>query len=516
MNEQTYDAVVIGSGFGGSVSALRLTSADKKVLLLERGKSYSGNKPFPEDEKGNWKPNAGIYGQHNFVELAPNLTAWNSASLGGGSNIYAGVLLRRKDFSDFPVPTPIDEMNKYYDRVEKMIGGSPFPFENKELEYSKTKKTAWIVSGAKKLGGKAFFPRLGIYWKKPGDTQSIVRINKHGAETAGCKNCGECSVPGCSYNAKAVLTKNYLGLAKNSNNLTIKTMTEVEDFKRVDGVWEITTYSHKEKAYNKFKAKLLILAAGTLGTTELMLKNQGNLPGVSKMIGQKFTTNGTHAGAAIFIFPGVFPDKGPEITVGVEFEGGSAKRDGFYVFDGGYKKPWATLGAMIGMPSFAAKATSVLFGAAERVGAFLPQSTLPLLTCGRDQAVGTLFLDDNRKLKADIDLTKNRNYYDRVEEGMEALCKVQGAKFLPNVLYKSSGKQEVPHPLGGCPIGNSVEDGVVDAYGRVFGVENLMICDGSVMPVSLGVNPSLTIAAQAEKSVEKMLAQLEETGKVSA
>lgn len=518
-----FEVVIVGSGFGGSIAAYKLAEAGFRVAVLERGKNFNGKHPFPTDEKAVWEPKNGVLGHHDFTKLNDQLTVWRGSGIGGTSNLFAGVLLRSRNFDDFPDDINEETLAPYYDQVEKALGANPYPVDNPDLPYYNTKKTRFLQRAAEKLGGKAVLPPLAISFKKKGDVPNLLRVNKQGVYQSGCTACGQCSVPGCDQRAKNSLSFNYIPAAKELG-AKFYPKCDVECIQKLDnGEWGVSYVTRgtgeAEETATQITCKLLVLSAGSLGSTEILLKSRDvwqTVKGLSDTLGTRFTTNGSMCGFGGFILPAVHPEVGPEITVGIPFEGADAKPDGFWIFDGGYKKPFATLAKLVGLPTIAAKLTGLVMNSAAAIGAFMPETTLPLLSIGRDQAVGKLKLDDKGNLTADINLEKNRNHYERVEEAMKLICSKMGAKYLPHLSWRVAKKIEAPHPLGACPMGTSIENGVVDSFGRVFGQENLVVLDASIIPGSLGVNPALTIASLALRGVEEVIKQFKADGKVTA
>jgi cholesterol oxidase len=283
-----------------------------------------------------------------------------------------------------------------------------------------------------------------------------------------------------------------------------------------------------------------VLAAGTIGTTYLLLRNRAGLPALSPALGSRFSGNGDslgfarscrrtteHGGGA----RAIDPSRGPVITSYIRFpdgmdgEAGGAPRDrrGFYIEDAGWPEfaNWLvqvfdTPGLVLRGISRAARTKrqylerdpdSDVAAETERLlgDADLTNSTLGMLGMGRDVPDGHFRLRGRSRLDLDWTERTSRPFFDQMRLQMKAITEALGGKFLDNPTHGMLGRLITVHPLGGCPMGNDAREGVADSYGNVFGHENLYITDGSAMPGPVGANPSLTIAAFAERCVRRML-----------
>jgi len=564
MSTESFDAVIVGSGFGGSVMAYRLREAGLSVCLLERGKAYPpGSFPrSPHKMKQNfWDPSSGLYGMFDVWSFR-GLGALISSGLGGGSLIYANVLLRKDEkwfvredpregtYEDWPVTRA--DLEPHYDRAEKMLKAQVFPFEH--APYKDVPKTRAMQAAGKRLqqahqGLKWGLPPLAVTFANagrppvPGEPIEGGSDNLHGAARSTCRLCGECDI-GCNYGSKNTLDFNYLSLASKLG-ADVRTRCEVRGFNPCDAGYEVSFVRHdasregvpfdtRQLPLHRIACRRLILSAGALGTPFLLLKNRGHFPRISPRLGSRFGGNGdlltlvyksceNGAGAPV---PRVLdPSYGPVITsylrIPDRVDGGTGP--GFYVEDAGYPEfvnwmvqlaeaptgvgrllrfvsNWIERRLGLLSDSDISKDIADLFG-----DCALSKSSLPLLGMGRDTPSGNMTLRDGY-LDIDWRLRDSEEYFGRVRALMQDIAGALEAKFLDDPIWYLSRVITV-HPLGGAPMGRSAAEGVVDSKGEVFGYPGLHVADGAVMPGPVGPNPSLTIAALADRFADAIVAE---------
>lgn len=547
--EQVVDALVVGSGFGGSVAAYRLAAAGESVVLMERGKAYppgSFARTPSEFSTNFWSPPDGLHGLFETWSFR-GLEGLVSSGLGGGSLIYASVLLRKDPewfVHDSPVPGggyenwPIsrDDLEPHYDSVEAMLGANPYPYRN-------TAKTVAFEEAARRAGLTPFRPPLAVSFAPERFGRPIMTAvpapaygNLHGSERFSCMLCGECDI-GCNYGAKNTLDYTYLSAAAHAG-ADIRPLHEVKGFQRVDDVWQVRYRVHDPDAGTSsdhlLGAKRLILAAGTFGSSYLLLKNRASLPGLSTAIGSRFCGNGDLLGFLFNAREGIertararnlVSSRGPVITTSVRvddaWDGGEAKGRGYYVQDAGHPGFLNWLVEVSQLSSVLSRSTRVaarvlaarLLGGgrsnissdlAAAIGKVsLSSSSMPVLGMGRDVPDGLMLLEDGL-LQIDWTMATSRDYFDSVRETMSRIAHELGAEFADHPLWWANRVITV-HPLGGAPMGRHPYEGVVDQWGRAFGVDGLWVVDGSVMPGPTGPNPALTIAAFADRAIEHAL-----------
>jgi len=556
-----FDAVVVGSGFGGSVTAYRLAEAGRSVCLLERGKPYPpGSFPrSPMQMRSNyWAPSEGRRGLFNLRAFR-HVDAIVSAGLGGGSLIYANVLLRKDErwfvredrsgggWEHWPVTRA--ELDPHYDRVEAMLKPQLYPFE--EPPYSETPKTIAFKAAADKLRMDWQLLPLGVTFSNPGESPVTgepikeARPNLHARTRHTCRLCGECDI-GCNYGSKNTLDYNYLSEAKRLG-ADLRTDADVMAIEpRPGGGYLVFYVDYKTQAERVVErrgflpltelrcmsADRLILAAGSLGSTLLLLRNRSTLPRLSHRIGTRFSGNGdllTFAMGCSRVADGrrvaqvIDAGFGPVITSGVRVadavDGGEGR--GFYMQDAGFPQFAAWMLQLVATP----RALWQWRGVASRlIGDRLRRQTrtnlgsaylgllgevelsaglLPLLSMGRDIPDGRVVLRDG-DLQVLWHKQHSAEYFDRVRATARTFANALGATFVDNPIW-FFGRVITVHPLGGCPMGRDENEGVVDPNGEVFNYPGLYVADGAVMPGPVGANPSLTIAALADRFADRII-----------
>ena len=567
-SSEHFDAVVVGSGFGGSVTAYRLAEAGHSVCLLERGKPFPPNS-FPRSPLGMkhqfWDPSEGLHGMFNLWSF-DNIDAIVASGLGGGSLIYANVLLRKdedwfvreekgkgswKDGYEYWPVTRAD-LDPHYDRVERMMNVQKYPLD--QDPYDKTLKTLAFRDAAQKLGLDWRLVNLAVTFANDGDPAMVGepikedRPNIHGRTRLTCKLTGECDL-GCNHGSKNSLDFTYITAAWHAG-ADIRTRHEVRSFAPREGGGYSIEYVVHDAASEGTKtdtAKLdrhtitcdrLILGAGTLGTTYLLLKNRAAFPGLSPMLGTRFGGNGDLLTFARNCMTEVNGRKVPHvmdsahapvitsaIRVPDEIEGGEGR--GFYLEDAGQPEFVSWMLQFVDTPSslleqrrslpgvlrglFTHEDSDVGAEIADLLGECSESSGfLPLLGMGRDVPEGVMSLRDGGLA---IDWRKDgssKKFFERLRDVSRDVAEEVGGTFLDNPIWLLSRVVTV-HALGGCPMGRDDREGVVDAHGRVFNHPGLHIADGSVMPGPVGPNPSLTIAGLADRFADAILEDMKGT-----
>ena len=538
-----FEAVIVGSGFGGSVTAYRLAEAGKSVCLLERGKPYPPGS-FPRDplgfSKNFWDPSRGLYGMFNVWSFK-GIDALISSGLGGGSLIYANVMIRKderwfahEDGEDWPVSRA--DLEPHYDRCERMLAVQKYPLDVEP--YASTPKTLAFREAANREGhGKWFLPDLAVTFANdgdqpvPGEPIREEHPNLHGRTRYTCRLVGECDV-GCNYGSKNSLDYTYLSAAQRAG-ADLRSCCEVKAFRPRDGGgFEVDYVVHDPEAGPAAAAPktlttdTLVISAGTLGSTYLLLKNRDAFGGLSPALGTHFCGNGDLLTFALRCREEIDPAFGPVITSAVRFgdelDGDGSTGRGFYIEDAGYPNflSWMLQAADEPRALWLWRKTvfrllkkwiqrkpepDVSAAAASFLGdSKLSAGLLPLLGMGRDVPEGRMHLVDGL---LEVDWSKDgasKAYFDKLRGTMQALADELGGTFQDNPLWWLS-KVITVHALGGCPMANDRGQGVVDAWGRVHGVPGLHVADGSVMPGPVGPNPSLTIAALADRFADGII-----------
>lgn len=512
-DDDVFDVVVIGSGFGGAAVAHRLASRDRSVLVLERGQPYPPGS-FPRTprqlRRAFWDPANDLHGLFDLWSFK-KLDVVCASGLGGGSLIYANVMIRKDEWDGWPLaPGALDE---HYTRVWHMQQPRRYPFDSP--------KTTALKAAADRLELEFERPPLAVRFDG-GDGPSA---SVHGRRThrRACLRCGEC-VLGCNHGAKNTLDYTFLTAAQRAG-AQLRTSCEAVTIQPHDGGYRVGYRQHLVQDRERHPAalrdpnparsrtvtarKALVLAAGAIGSTRLLLTNRASLPGLSPALGTRVSANGDAIGWVRDADRYLDPSDGPTITGSVRVRGDGAS---YRVQDAGapplgdwlwealeaYKLPWR----------LRRRIAKRLFGRRDpRLGADLAAAIgdrsarlLPLLGMGLDVPDGRFVLDGDR-LALDWSSKPSKRHYKEVERGFADIARALGGRPLRSPAAYLSRTVTV-HPLGGCPMAEDPRRGVVATNGAVHGHRGLYVADGAVMPAAVGPNPSFTIAAFADRVAE--------------
>jgi cholesterol oxidase len=510
-----YDVVIIGSGFGGSVSALRLVEKGYKVAVIEAGKRFA-EKDFP---KTSWRlrkflfaPKLGLLGIQR-IHILPDVVILAGAGVGGGSLVYANTLYQPGDkyFADPQWAGITDwksELEPCYDQARRMLGVVQNPYFSPSDQAMK--------DAAEEMGvGHTFtLAPLGIFFGNHSAEKSAdPYFGGVGPEREGCVKCGGC-MTGCRHNAKNTLPKNYLGLAEKGGAevFPLTTVTKLEQLE--NGTWGVTTQKTGMGISKKrmFFAKEVIVAAGTYNTQKLLhrLKDNGKLPHLSDRLGDLSRTNSESLVGATMPNTKVSFNKGPAITSSffpnsethvepVRYGKGSnfmgllqtVMTDGSTVR--ARRKQW--LRNVLREPSLLPKILNVRKWSERTVIALVMQDVDSWINVkGKRGVFGWHLTSKNSSERPNATIIPAANQTARIIA--KNYNGIAGGHIgdLINAPFTA-------HFVGGCVIGDSEKSGVVDPYHRVWNYPTLHIIDGSTITANLGVNPSLTIVAQAERAL---------------
>jgi len=529
-----YDVVVVGSGFGGSVSALRLTEKGYKVAVLEAGRRFT-RETLPKnswDTKNYvWAPALGLYGIQRFHVLN-NVMVLGGAGVGGGSLNYANTLYvppkaffqdkQWKDITDWS-----EELAPFYDQAQRMLGVRTNPTVTPSDEHLK--------ASAEKLGyGDTFhMAPVGVFFGDgrdvggdgaevaPGTEVEDPYFGGEGPRRRSCTECGEC-MTGCRHGAKNTLTENYLFLAE-KNGATIVPMTTVTRIREDGEGFAVDTRATDSKSSNPAKngfrtirARRVVVSAGTFGTQKLLhrLRDEGDLPRISATLGRLTRTNSEALVGAmttdrrygrradftkgVAITSSVHPDEHTHIEP-VRYGKGSNAMGLMSVMQvpGGSKVPLLRFARIaLTKPNLALQVMDKRRWSERTIIGLVMQSLDNSIIVERKKSgLGKGQLTSRQGHGA-----PNPTWIPAAEESAVAVAAEINGQAGSNIA-DLLGRTLTAHFLGGCVIGDSAATGVIDPYQRLYGYPGITVADGSTVSANLGVNPSLTITAQAERAL---------------
>ncbi|MFD6246685.1 GMC oxidoreductase [Streptomyces roseolus] len=533
-----YDVLVVGSGFGGSVTALRLTEKGYRVGVLEAGRRFT-RETLPKNswdlKNFLWAPTLGLYGLQR-IHLLGNVMVLAGAGVGGGSLNYANTLYEPlapffddpqwKDITDWRA-----ELAPYYDQAKRMLGV--------RLNPTMTPSDVHLKAAAQAMGiGDTFhMAPVGVFFgdgrdavgedgagtakAKPGEEVADPFFGGVGPSRKACTECGEC-MTGCRHGAKNTLNENYLYLAEKAGAV-VHPMTSVvavtEDSRGGFAVKTLPTDNRKKGKGRTFTARQVVIAAGTYGTQTLLhrMKDSGLLPRISARLGELTRTNSEglvgaqttdrryrrrHGGKPDFtrgvaITSSVHPDANTHIEP-VRYGKGSNSMGGLTVLQVPYGahrvRNWAL--NMARHPVLALRSLSNRRWSERTIIGLVMQSLDNSLTTYRKPGgIGKGLLTARQGHGA-----PNPTQIEAATRAATLLSEeING--FAGSNVGELMGTPLTAHFLGGCPIGADAESGVIDPYHRLYGHPGISVVDGSAVSANLGVNPSLTITAQAERAM---------------
>jgi len=517
-----YDWLVVGSGFGGSVSAWRLTEKGYRVGVLESGRRFADSE-FPRStwdlRRYFFAPRLGLRGIFR-LSLFKDVTIVSGAGVGGGSLGYANTLYRaRPRFYGDPQWVGLDDWERslapHYDEAERMLGVTHVTADDHGDDLL---REYGAHLGMTQTYAKT---RVGVYMGTPGERVEDPYFGGEGPARTGCTNCGRCMV-GCPVGAKNTLVKNYLWFAERNGAqiLPERQVVDVRPLGAGDGSEGYAVTSERTGAWLRkdrrtHSAANVVLAAGPLGTNRLLQRCRlgGSLPRVSARLGRLVRTNsesilavtapedsGIDFSQRVAITGSIYPDANTHIETVV------------YGSDGDFMNLLHTL--LVGDGSRITRPLKLLFAAVRHPLTFVrvcdprgwSKRTIILLVMQTHDNAIKLIPIRNRfgglRLQTAQDSDKPiPTFIPIANEAAEWIAKRIGGIPQSSIAEALASIPTTAHILGGAVSGRSPETGVVDERHRVFGYENLLVCDGSVVPANVGVNPSLTITALAERAM---------------
>jgi cholesterol oxidase len=509
-----FDVVIVGSGFGGSVAALRLTEKNYQVAVIEAGRRFT-DKDFP---KTSWRisrflfmPRLGLRGIQRIHAL-PDVLVLAGAGVGGGSLVYANTLYIPPDtyFDDRQWCGITDwksELMPWYDQAARVLGVTENPY------FSPADGVMKAVAEEMGVGHTFHLAPLGIYFGEgPGVLAKDPYFGGAGPDRHGCMQCGGC-MTGCRFNAKNTLPKNYLGLAEKAGAQVFPehTVTKIQQLE--DGSWQIHTRKSSAWFGGKtiFTAQQVVVAAGTFNTQKLLhqMKGEGVLPRLSDTLGKLSRTNSEALVGAIMPDTTVDYSQGSAITSSffpnehthvepVRYGKGSNLMGGLQTImtDGDNskirRKQWVRIA--IRHPLQLLRSLDVRKWSQRTVIALVMQNVDSSMTLsGKRGLFGWRLTSKNSSDHP------NATFIPEANEVARRIANRNGG-IAGGHIGDLINAPFTAHFVGGCVIGDSPETGVIDAYHRVWNYPTMHIVDGSSLTANLGVNPSLTITAQAERA----------------
>ena len=526
-HDHDYDVLVIGSGFGGSVTALRLTEKGYRVGVLEAGRRF-GDADYPRTSWHArtflWAPKLGCQGIQR-IHLLRDVIILAGAGVGGGSLVYANTLYQPKSeafYADRQWAHITDwraELAPYYDQAERMLGVVENPTMTPSDEVMKQ------VAEEMGVGHTFSMARVGVFFgrdgrQEPGTEVSDPFFGGAGPRRRGCLETGEC-MTGCRHNAKNTLVKNYLYLAERAGATVYPQTTAVAVRPLRRGGYAVDTVRtgawRPGPATRSFTAGQVVFAAGTWGTQQLLhrMKASGALPGISARLGVLTRTNSEALGGAltrmrnrkehdftrgVAITSSIHPDEHTHIEP-VRYGTGSNAMGllSTLMTDGGGPVPrWVKwIGQAASHPGQLASLYGGMNHWSERAVIGLTMQTL-------DNSI-TVYPKRTRLGRVKLTSrpghgTPSPTWIPVANETMRRIAARIGG-FPLNSAGEMADIPMTAHFLGGCVIGDSPESGVIDPYQRLYGYPGLHVVDGAAISANLGVNPALTITAQAERAM---------------
>jgi len=518
-----FDWLVVGSGFGGSVSALRLAEKGYSVGVLECGRRF-GDKDFPKStwdlRRYFWAPRAGL---HGIFRLTPfkDVVVVSGCGVGGGSLGYANTLyVPPAEFFKDPQWSDLEDwettLAPHYEEAQRMLG--VIVHENDDPA------DRLLREFGEELGVGDTYRKtpIGVFLGEAGKTVPDPYFGGEGPERTGCMQCGRCMV-GCPHGAKNTLVKNYLWLAerRGAEVMADRTVSDIRPLgAAADGSEGYAVTSERSgmlpgRARHTITARGVVVAAGPLGTNKLLQRCRlsGSLPRISPRLGELVRTNSEVILAVtvpedypedltkrVAITSSIYPDPHTHIETVTYGKAGDSISTLYTLLVGDGTRVTRPLKLLAQIARHPARFAKVLWprGWSRRTIIVLVMQTLDNAIALRPK----LRRSGDVRLQTEQDPQRpNPTFIAVANDAAKWLAKRTGGIAQSSVMEATFNVPSTAHILGGAVIGHGPEDGVVDAHQRVFGYQNLLVCDGAAVPANVGVNPSLTITALAEHAM---------------
>ncbi len=515
-----YDYIIIGSGFGGSVSALRLSEKGYKVAIVEQGSWVS---PADMEEASTnlrrllWMPSLGL-GGYFMQPLYKHIGIVGGAGVGGGSIVYAAVLLRPKDaFYSDPAWSGLGvnwmkELKSHYATAERMLGVEINPAQSEMDE--NLKKTAKAMGA-----GRTWGPiRNGIYFGKSKVVKADPFFKGQGPSREGCHHCGEC-ITGCPHGSKNTLDKNYLFLAQKLGAAILPNRKVVNITPLSEGGYELQIKDPLSgRKYPSLQCGKIVIAGGVLGTLELLFRCRDVTKSLRKISRETGKVVRTNSEAIVASFS---PDKDLDLSKGTTISSDFYPDDHTHITQNRFPKGYSFMrfyfGPLVDNNNPFKRTLISLFKIISNPYVFFKimfarnwHKRITVLTVMQHldnqvaftygRTIAALFL--KRRLKSHrIKGKEAPSNLSIANRAAKVLSEVSGGHPLNNTIESIGNLSVTAHILGGCHMGSSSANGVIDSNNRLFGYPDIFVVDGSAISANVGVNPSLTITALAERAM---------------
>jgi cholesterol oxidase len=541
-----FDIVIIGSGFGGSINACRLSAAGQKVLVLERGRWWkppaennpvdlsqfpADATPYPRTPEDPWVWSVSDPAKHHgWIEFHfwPGMAVATAAGVGGGSLVYANVSAIPPEITfeqGWPTGINRETLKPFYDLAGEMLDVQQLPDNQLTQRFLLVQQAAGAIGDEKRFGKLDLAVTFSDEWNyglhDPFNNQHTKPFtNAFGHAQGTCVHCGNCDV-GCQVLAKNTLDLNYLWQAQQQGaqvqalSMASHVAPEGEGYRvfysKIDSATDTITDGFS------VTGRRVILAAGSLGSTELLLRSRdqfGTLPNVSGALGGQWSANGDYLTPAWYANrePPPSPTWGPTITCHIDYlvdQPAGAPR--YTIEDGGIPpagRDWLVQAIEVEEEKVPFPFNLALQHLANMITNDNELARLmPWFANGVDAGNGVLELKDG-KLFLNWDVTDSKPTYDAEIHKQVQLAHATGGAAQVPLSWSLFHWLITPHPVGGSRMGNTAADGVVNDAGQVFGYPGLYVSDGSIIPTPIGINPSRTISALSERIAQLMIEEI--------
>ncbi|MGE0594537.1 MAG: GMC oxidoreductase [Vicinamibacterales bacterium] len=516
-----FDAIVIGSGFGGAIMARRLAEQGMRVLVLERGRRWEPA-DYPRKPGDAWIFSDSRPARHHGwldMRFFRGMTVAQAAGVGGGSLCYSSVAVEAHPNvfeRGWPADITYGELKPYYDTVAREMDLQVVPDGQLTRRFEIARDAARNLGHADRFSkaplAVSFSPDWSYDLEDPFDhTHSRPFVNAHGQRQGTCIHLGNCDL-GCDVRAKNGLDVNYIPRAE-QRGAVVRPLHVARSIEPVGGEYRVVfdRIENDRLVPGVERAARVVVAAGSLGSTELLLRCRDQyrtLPRLSRTLGSRWSANANFISMAVYSRETqVRQSTGPTISAMLDFADGAIRNQRFVVEDDGF--PNLLLNAVKEYLDGHVR-TPVGRHLLTELEEYLRDDTplrdlLLWLGAGEDAGDGRLVLKRRllrpwtRTLGLDWTLDRSEAVIEAIEAMQRQLTEASGGRARALPTWRLLKSLITLHPLGGCPIGTSAEDGVVDHLGQVFGYPNLFVADGAILPTPTVRNPSHTIAALAER-----------------